>query len=150
VDRLADAVRGEVARLGPQAAIGRIAEVWPAAVGEQIARNAWPARIAHDGTLHVHTSSSTWAFELAQLAVEIRARLGDLAPTRVRFAPGPLPEPETPAARRPDHDPPPHPTAADIAAAAAATSRIGDETFRKLVARAAAASLAKARSGRAV
>jgi hypothetical protein len=34
MDPLADAVRGEIARLGPQAAIGRIAEAWPAAVGE--------------------------------------------------------------------------------------------------------------------
>jgi hypothetical protein len=150
VDRLADAVQGEIARLGPQAAIGRIAEAWPAAVGEQIARNAWPGRISRDGTLHVHTSSSTWAFELAQLGGEICSRLGGLAPARVRFAPGPLPEPETPATVRRDRDPPPRPTAAEIAAAGAATSQIGDETLRKLVARAAAASLAKARSGRAV
>ena len=150
MDQLADTVRGEVVRLGPQAAIGRIAEAWPAAVGEQIARNAWPARISRDGTLHVHTSSSTWAFELAQLAAEIRTRLGGLAPTRVRFAPGPLPEPETPSTERPGHEPPPCPTTADLAAASEAAAQIGDETFRKLVARAAAASLAKARSGRTV
>ena len=150
MDRLADAVRGEVARLGPQAAIGRIAEVWPDAVGAQIARNAWPARIARDGTMHVNTSSSTWAFELAQLADEIRSRLGALAPGRLRFAPGPLPEPETPPAEPQNAEPPPQPSPADVAAATAAAAQIGDETFRNLVARAAAASLARARSGRAV
>src|SRR5438034_9247491 len=94
MEPLADTVRNEVTRLGPQAEIGRIAEAWPAAVGEQIARNAWPARIGRDGTLHVHTSSSTWAFELGQLAADIRGRLGSLAPPKLRFAPGPLPEPE--------------------------------------------------------
>ena len=150
MDQLADAVRGEVARLGPQAAIGRIAEAWPAAVGEQIARNAWPARISRDGTLHVHTSSSTWAFELAHLGAEIGARLGDFAPARVRFAPGPLPEPEMPSNERSDRDPPRQPTAAELAAASEAAAQIGDETLRKLVSRAAAASLAKARSSRAV
>jgi hypothetical protein len=150
MDPLADAVRGEIARLGPQAAIGRIAEAWPAAVGEQIARNAWPARIARDGTLHVHTSSSTWAFELAQLAADIRSRLGEGAPPRLRFAPGPLPEPETPAPGRVDDETPRRPSADDVAAAARTAAHIGDETFRKLVARACAASLARARSGRAV
>ena len=30
-------------------------ERWPAAVGPAIARNAWPARIAKDGTVHVNT-----------------------------------------------------------------------------------------------
>src|SRR6478736_10034362 len=94
MDRLADDVRRELSRFGPQAEIGRLAQVWPAAVGEQIARNAWPARVARDGTLHVHTSSSAWAFELSQLEKDVRSRLGDLAPKRLRFAPGPLPEPE--------------------------------------------------------
>jgi hypothetical protein len=149
VDPLADTLGKEVARLGPQAEIGRIAEAWPAAVGEQIARNAWPARIARDGTLHVHTSSSTWAFELAQLSAQIRSRLGELAPARVRFAAGPLPEPETETPELPSSAPP-HPSPAERAAAATTAEQIGDETLRKLVARAAAASLAKARSGRAV
>ena len=149
MDPLADTVRSEAARLGPQAGIGRIAEAWPAAVGAHIARNAWPARVARDGTLHVHTSSSTWAFELTQLSSQIRSRLGELAPARVRFAPGPLPEPKT-SMPESSPAPPPQPGAADIAAATEAAAQIGDETFRKLVARAAAASLAKARSGRAV
>ena len=78
MERLADAVRGELValrRAGRRSAA--LADAWPAAVGEQIARNAWPARIARDGTLHVNTSSSAWAFELAQLEAAIREKLGD-------------------------------------------------------------------------
>ena len=37
-----------------------------------IAANAWPARIARDGTLHVATSSSAWAFELTPEATNER------------------------------------------------------------------------------
>ena len=70
-------------------------EAWPGAVGEMVAANAWPARIARDGTLHVNTSSSTWAFELAQLAPTIaerlRQELGESAPKALRFAVGHLP-----------------------------------------------------------
>jgi hypothetical protein len=147
LDRLAESVRDELSRFGPQAEIGRIAEAWPAAVGEQIARNAWPARIARDGTLHVHTSSSTWAFELEHLAADIRERLGELAPAKLRFAPGPLPEAETTTTW----------TSASAAVAVSPEEReagaelaagIEDEKLRKLVARAASASLARARSDR--
>jgi hypothetical protein len=147
LDPLADSVRGELSRLGPQADIGALAQAWSGAVGEQIARNAWPARIARDGTLHVNTSSSTWAFELEQLATDIRARLGRLAPPRLRFAPGPLPEPETPTVDQAVHDVPP-PSVDELDTAAELAAEIGDEKLRKLVARAAAASLAKARSSR--
>src|SRR5690348_12204545 len=74
-----------------------VVEAWPRLVGEQVAANAWPARIARDGTLHVNASSSAWAFELGQLEGEIlprlREALGAAAPKRLRFAPGPLPEP---------------------------------------------------------
>jgi hypothetical protein len=147
LDRLADSVRGELSRFGPQAEIGALAQAWPAAVGEQIARNAWPARIARDGTLHVHTSSSTWAFELEQLSTDIRARLGKLAPPRLRFAPGPLPEPDTPMPDQAVRNVPP-PSADELETAAELTAEIGDEKLRKLVARAADASLAKARPDR--
>ena len=147
MDRLADSVRAELSRFGPQAEIGRIADAWPAAIGEQIARNAWPARFARDGTLHVNTSSSAWAFELAQLEAEVRARLGDLAPPRLRFAPGPLPETLTGEqielrARRPE------PGSVERRRAAALAAPIEDENLRNLVVRAAAASLANARSSR--
>jgi hypothetical protein len=148
LDPLSKSVRAELSRFGPQAEIGRIAEAWPAAVGEQIARNAWPARVTRDGTLHVHTSSSTWAFELEQLAADIRKRLGALAPPKVRFAPGPLPEPETSSVERAVKDIP-RPSCEDRSAAAELVAGIGDEKLRNLVARAAAASLARARSSRA-
>ena len=145
--RLSDEVKRELQRFGPQAGLGKIVEAWPAAVGEAIARNAWPARIARDGTLHVHASSSAWAFELAQLEGEIRQRLGTLAPSRVRFVPGPLPEPE-PA--RPDEAAAAvvQPSAEDAERAAELAAAIADEKLRNLVARAAAASLAKARNSR--
>ena len=68
MDRLGDEVRQELGRFGPQGDIGRVVEAWPAAVGATIARNAWPARIARDGTLHVATRDSVWAFELGQQA----------------------------------------------------------------------------------
>jgi hypothetical protein len=147
LDPLADSLRTELSRFGPQAEIGALAKAWPNAVGEQIARNAWPARIARDGTLHVHTSSSTWAFELEQLATDIRARLGTLAPARLRFAPGPIPESDTPMPDRAVHHAP-TPSAAELDTASELAAKIEDEKLRKLVARAAAASLAKARSSR--
>src|SRR5471030_2894084 len=98
LERLGDEVRSELSRFGPQAGMAELVERWPAAVGEAIARQAWPARIARDGTLHANTTDSVWAFELGQRAAEIAGRLGVPA---VRFAPGPLPEPaadQTPAA----------------------------------------------------
>ena len=44
---------------------------WEAAVGPEIARNAWPARFQRDGTLIVHTKDAIWGFELGQRAAEI-------------------------------------------------------------------------------
>ncbi len=92
---LAKSVRHELERLGGPGSggIAEIAAAWPAAVGSGIAANAWPARFARDGTLVVHASSSTWAYELSQLEEELRVRLGPLAPARLRFVPGPIPEP---------------------------------------------------------
>jgi len=147
LDRLADTVRGELSRFGTQAEIGRVADAWPAAVGEQIARNAWPARVAHDGTLHVNTSSSAWAFELTQLEATIREKLGTLAPRKLRFAPGSLPEPLT-AAEDESLSNSPEPSDDDRVRASELAASIGDEKLRNLVARAAAASLASSRSGR--
>ena len=69
--------------------MAELLERWPGTVGEAIARNAWPARIARDGTVHVSTADSVWAFELGQRAAELAERL---AVPKVRFAPGPLPE----------------------------------------------------------
>src|SRR5579864_964061 len=81
-------MRAELGRFGPQAGLSELVQRWPAAVGEAIARNAWPARIARDGTLHVATADSVWAFELGHRGPEIAERL-DVP--KVKFAPGPLP-----------------------------------------------------------
>ena len=64
MERIGSEVTSVVTGLGPGGAMPEVLAAWPDAVGEQIARNAWPARIARDGTLHVSASSSTWAFEL--------------------------------------------------------------------------------------
>src|ERR687897_888182 len=107
-------VQRELRRFGPAGAIGEIVKAWPTAVGDSIARNAWPARVSRDGTLHVATSSSAWAFELGLLEADIRERLGAAlgpdAPPPLRFAPGRLPQPPREAAgERPVQPPPPTP-----------------------------------------
>ncbi len=73
-DRIGADVQRELARFGPAEGMSEIVRAWPGAVGDQIARNAWPARLARDRTLHVATSSSAWAFELAQLEPKLLER----------------------------------------------------------------------------
>jgi hypothetical protein len=152
MDRLGSQVRRELGRFGPMDGdMTAIVRVWTAAVGETVARNAWPARLARDGTLHVNTASATWAFELGSLATtileQLRSELGEAAPPVLRFAPGPIPDPiaETPEERAPT---PPEIAAGDRAEASELAAVIEDEELRELVARAAAASLARARSDR--
>jgi hypothetical protein len=147
IDRVADAVGRELARFGVNVGIAPIVEAWPDAVGPDIARNAWPARLGRDGSLRVHTADSVWAFELGTRAEEVRARLGDAAPKRIVFAPGPLPEPGVgggeaavlrgvpPAARH-------HEQAASL------VRGIRDENLREVVAKTIASGLAAAESGR--
>ena len=153
MERLEQEVRKELGRLPGAAGMAEIVGAWPAAVGDLVARNAWPARLARDGTLHVWTSSSTWAFELAQLGPRILERLretaGESSPTALRFALGRVPEPaaEAPESRP---EPPPAPGSWERECAAELTAAIGDERLRELVARAAAASLARASAGRPV
>nr|MBA2383931.1 DUF721 domain-containing protein [Actinomycetota bacterium] len=153
MDRLDAQVRRELGRVGPGAgSLPAIVRVWPAVVGAAIARNAWPARIARDGTLHVNALSATWAFELGRMAASIleqlRAELGDATPAALKVTPGPVPEPESDQATA-DTSRRPQILAEDRAEAVELTSAISDEELRELVARAAAASLARARSGRA-
>jgi hypothetical protein len=115
-------------------------ERWRESVGEGIARNAWPARIAKDGTVHVNTADSIWAFELGQQAREIAERLGV---PRLRFAPGPLPEA--------DEEPPApalEPTPEDDELARALATEITDETLRESVQKAVRLSLARERLDR--
>jgi hypothetical protein len=145
VEQLGGEIRKELSRFGPQGGMPELLEAWPEAVGEMVAANAFPARIARDGTLHVNTSSSAWAFELTQLAPTILGRLQHKlvgnAPKAIRFAVGHLPEPAAaggdPAAEVPE------PSREALQTAAELTAAIDDEELRERVARAAALSLSK-------
>ena len=147
MEHLGNAVGRELGRFGPAAGMAPVVEAWPAAVGVEIARNAWPARLARDGTLHVHTKDSIWAFELKSRAEEIRSRLGEYAPPRLAFAPGPIPEPVE-AAREDVSSRPLEPTPEHVAEADSLARVIRDEDLRKVVAKAAALSLASASNDR--
>jgi len=147
MERLDAEVRRELGRFGPvEGDTTAIVRAWPLAVGETVSRNAWPARLSKDGTLLVNTASSTWAFELGRLAetiaVQLRTELGAAAPRALKFVPGPLPDgragqptPPTEGGREP--------SAEERAAAAELTSDIEGEELRRLVTRAAAASLSR-------
>jgi hypothetical protein len=134
MERLERQLRDELVRFGPaEGSMVGIVRAWPKAVGEMLARNAWPAWLQRDGTLLVHTVSSIWAFELDRMAGEVLQRLrteaGDDAPAALRFTPGPVPEPPAPVAPQPERPRP----------------EVQAEELRELVARAAAASIARAR-----
>jgi hypothetical protein len=132
---------------GAGLALTQITAIWPSVVGAAIARNAWPLRIGRDRTLHVATSSATWAFELDRMSEEIAERLagalGDDAPRSLRFRVGPVPEcgpaldESVAEAREPVPETPPE----VVAAADAIAAGIEDPDLRELVARAARASL---------
>ena len=142
MDRVGAAVSRELRRFGPAAGMAPIVEAWPQAVGDMIARNAWPARLARDGTLHVNTTDSIWAFELKSRAEEIRERLGEHAPQRLAFAAGPIPEPPEPSSGDAVKEPL-EPSAEHVAEADSLARVIRDDELRKVVAKAAALSLAK-------
>jgi hypothetical protein len=153
MERLDGSVRRSLRASGvPDAGVlAEVTRAWPQAVGPAIARAAWPQRLGRDGTLHVTTVSSTWAFELGRMEADIRAKLadslGDATPPGLRFATGPVPEPAA------DDDPvaePLAPTLEETSAAAALAAGIEDPELRAAVRRAAAASLARGRGDRAV
>jgi hypothetical protein len=104
-------------------------------VGAAIARNAWPSRMSRDGTLHVATADSVWAFELSQRADEIARRLGV---PKLRFAPGPLPS----VAAAPPANGGALPTPDDLRRAAEIAAPIEDEKLRESVQTAVSLSLA--------
>jgi hypothetical protein len=151
VQRLGGEIRRELSRFGPQGAMPELLAAWPEAVGEMVAANAWPARIARDGTLHVNTASAAWAFELTQLeptiAERLREKLGESAPKALRFAVGHLPEPPAAdaSARRSEV---PQPTAEALQLAAELAAGIEDPELRERVERAAALGLSKPPSDR--
>jgi hypothetical protein len=144
VKQLGEEVKRELGRFGPSGGIADLVEVWPQAVGETIARHAWPARVARDGTLHVNTTDSVWAFELTSRAGEIAKRVGV---ERIRFAAGRLPEAPDPELEGRESKPP-RPSESLRQEGARLAAGIEDENLRKIVARAAAASLAKGISDR--
>jgi hypothetical protein len=155
MERIGGEIDRELARSGSRDAIplAAITAAWPDAVGAAVARQAWPLRLGRDGTLHVAVASSTWAHELDLLQDAIldglRARLADATPPAVRFAVGPIPEPPTPIEDAAIENDPPIAVPPEIESeAAAAASEIDDPELRELVARAARASLVKARSDR--
>ena len=153
MERIGRAVEKQLGRFDGAGSMPRLVAAWPAVVGGEVARNAWPARVARDGTLHVHTSSSVWAFELGQLAPQIlerlTAELGEIAPKALRFAPGHLPEASV---ERPEHEDARvvSPTRAASAEAASLTAGIADEELRKQVEKAAALGLSRAADNRPI
>ncbi|MDQ3378897.1 MAG: DUF721 domain-containing protein [Actinomycetota bacterium] len=138
---------------GTALALAEITTAWPQAVGAAVAREAWPLRMARDGTLHVATTSSTWAFELDRLSPEIeerlRALLGTAAPKKLRFRIGPVPESgESSRASSGGTAESVQTTPEASAEAASLTSEVEDPELRALIARAARASLSRDSSGR--
>jgi hypothetical protein len=129
------------AETGPEA---DVATAWPEAVGEEIARHAWPMRTQSDGTVVVHVRDSVWGFELTQRAEEIAGRLPGRP--KLRFQPGPLPDPapSPPAVARVE------PTPEQAQAAAELASAIDDPNLRESVAKAIKAALARDPGDRSV
>ncbi|MFO7572491.1 MAG: DUF721 domain-containing protein [Gaiellaceae bacterium] len=152
MERIGDEVSRTLGRSGDGAALvlAEITAAWASAVGDAIARQAWPLRVGRDGTLHVATTSATWAFELDRMAAEITERLatvlGSSAPQALRFRPGPVPEPGPAAGGSSPPESVPRATPQESAAADEAASTIDDPELRALAARAIRASLARARS----
>ena len=144
MEPLGEEIRAEMHRVGAESGTGDVGSVWPAVVGEEIARNAWPARTQADGTLVVHVRDAIWGFELTQRAAEISGRLPGRP--RLRFVPGELPEappdptPATPVAATPQQ-------AREAASLAAA---IEDPNLRESVAKLIKAALVRASDDRSV
>jgi hypothetical protein len=142
VEPVGDQIRDELRRFGADSGAGDAVSAWPTAVGEEIARNAWPARTQPDGTLVVHVRDAIWGFELTMRAAEISGRLP--GHPRLRFTPGPLPDTAS--------EPTPAPSVAEspehAREAAELTAGIADENLRESVAKAIKAALARASDGR--
>jgi hypothetical protein len=125
----------------------RIFGVWSKVVSERVGRNAAPVRYAR-GVLTVHTVTSAWAnvlqLESMQLLARLRARLPGIPLQRLSFRVGHLPEPPE-AVRREPEPTPLLPLSEMPEALARELARIGDDTLRDKLTRAAAVSLAEPR-----
>jgi hypothetical protein len=144
MEPVGDEVRSELRRIGADSGAGGVVGAWPAAVGEEIARNAWPARTQPDGTLIVHVRDSIWGFELTQRAAEIAERLPGRP--RLRFMPGPLPDTVPEGSSEPRIEA----TAEQAREAAELAAGIEDPNLREYVAKAIKATLARAPDDRSV
>ncbi len=144
MEPVGDQIRAELRRVGADGGAGDAATDWPAAVGDEIARNAWPARTQPDGTLVVHVRDAIWGFELTQRAAEISGRLPGRP--RLRFVPGPLPD----TSADPPPPPPPEATPEQAREAASLASGISDPDLRESVAKTIKAALVRAPDGRSV
>ena len=144
MEPLGEQIRTELSRVGADSGAGDAVSTWPAAVGEEIARNAWPARTQPDGTLVVHVRDAIWGFELTQRAAEISQRLPGRP--RLRFTPGPLPETTVEAAAPPRVEPSPE----QAREADEIVAGIVDPNLRESVAKAIKASLVRAPHDRPV
>ena len=144
MEPLGEEIRAEMHRVGAESSAGDAGSAWPGAVGEEIARNAWPARTQADGTLVVHVRDAVWGFELTQRAAEISGRLPGRP--RLRFIPGELPD-------APADPPPPTPVEAtpeQVQEAASLAAAIDDPNLRESVAKVIKAALVRASDDRTV
>ncbi|HEY8108266.1 MAG TPA: DUF721 domain-containing protein [Gaiellaceae bacterium] len=144
MEPLGDQIRAELSRVGADSGAADAVTAWPSVVGEEIARNAWPARRQPDGTLVVHVRDAIWGFELTQRAPEISERLPGRP--RLRFTPGPLPE----TASEPASAPPVEASPEQAREAAALAAGIADPDLRESVAKVIKVGLARAPDGRPV
>jgi hypothetical protein len=145
MEPVGEGIREELRRLGADSS-ARVDQndAWLAAVGPEIARNAWPARTQADGTLVVHVRDAIWGFELSQRAEEIRPRLPGRP--RLKFVPGPLPDdaPEAPLAA------PPTPSPEQVREAEEMAAAIADRDLRESVAKVIKAALVLPRDDRPI
>lgn len=144
MEPLGDQIRAELRRVGADSGAGDAVTSWAAAVGDEIARNAWPARTQPDGTIVVHVRDAVWGFELTQRAGEISARLPGCP--HLRFVPGPLPD----SVPEPSPPRPVEATSEQAREAAALASGIADPDLRESVAKVIRLALTRAPDDRSV
>lgn len=144
IEPLGEAIRAELRRAGGESGAADVAAGWASAVGEEIARHAWPMRTQADGTVVVHVRDAIWGFELAHRAGEISERLPGRP--RLRFQPGPLPDPAPASGAGRAVEPTPEQRRdADLLA-----TPIDDPNLRESVAKAIRAALARDPDDRSV
>ncbi len=133
---------------------GALIAEWKTIVGERLAANSVPERIAYppkrssDGTLHLRVASGSLAMELQHLEPilieRINAYFGHRAIVRVRLVQGPVSAPERTAER----PPPPRPlTDEEEADLNARLACVGDEALRTTLAALGRAVIGRDRPG---